>query len=148
MSVLHTSTGILRYGSDYRLVLAADQGIVEFYRSLIPKAYYVQPSRWRAHITVVRTGKEVPEILDVWGRYEGEEVEFVYSPEIHEGEVYFWLNVFCKRLEDIRKELGLSVVSRYTLPPEGFTKCFHMTIGNKKILPKVTCQAAAGIVAG
>jgi hypothetical protein len=28
--------------------------------------------------------------------------------------------------------LGLPVSSEYTLPPEGFVKCFHMTIGNFK----------------
>ncbi len=57
---------------------------------------------------------------------------FFYHPQIHEGKIYYWLEIYCTLLEDIREELGLPVVSQYTLPPEGFRKVFHMTIGNTK----------------
>jgi len=87
------------------------------------------------HITVVRVHKEKVPNKEYWDKYAGEEIEFSYSPIVHEGSVYYWLNVFCVRLEEIRRELGLSVVSEYTLPPEGFIKCFHMTLGNKKPQP-------------
>ena len=116
--------------NSYKLIVEADQGISDFYRALIPKYYYAKPQKYPAHISVVR--KEVPVNLENWGKYEGEKIEFFYQSYIHIGTVYFWLNVFCCRLEEIRLELGLPVDSPYTLPPEGFNKCYHMTIGNKK----------------
>jgi hypothetical protein len=131
---LFESVGVLRYTIKeeygYRLVLEVDQGISDFYRALIPKWIKTNKQMYRAHISVVRY--EVPPNLDAWGKYEGEEVKFLYSNYINNGTVYWWLNAFCTRLEEIRVELGLPVSSQYTLPPEGFTKCFHMTIGNNK----------------
>jgi hypothetical protein len=130
--MLYESTGTLRYEPDYRLSVEVDQGIADFYRSLIPKWFSHNKPRWRAHITVVRSEKETPINLEHWGKYDGQELQFLYSPYIHQGEVYFWLNCFCVKLEDIRIELGLSAVSEYTLPPEGFRKCFHCTLANTK----------------
>ncbi len=128
---LYKSVGVLRcshspeYG--YRLVLEADQAISEYYRALLPPWKKANPQRYGAHISVVR--REVPDIC-VWGKHEGEEVEFDYTGQVFFGRVYCWLNVFCTRLEEVRKELGLPVSTEYTRPPEGFVKCFHMTIGN------------------
>jgi hypothetical protein len=136
--MLHTSKGTLKYHNEpYKLILEVDQGIGDFYRSLIPKYMPAKKPLYPTHVTVVRGGKdglviEYPIHLEFWGKYEGEEVEYHYDPIVQCGTVYYWLNVFCKRLEDIRVELGMSVNSPYTLPPEGFLKCFHMTIGNKK----------------
>jgi hypothetical protein len=114
------------------LVVNADQELSNYYRVLIPKWKNAKSQMYPAHITVVREGLEEPKNLEFWGKYQGEKIEFYYSPEVQEGTVYFWLNIFSVRLEEIRIELGLSVHSEYTLPPEGFTKCFHMTVGNKK----------------
>lgn len=109
-----------------------DKGLVSFYRSLIPKYKEMQPQMHLPHITVVRTSKEQPPNEEFWGKHKGEKITFYYSPIIHEGIFYYWLNVFCVRLEEIRHELGLSIHSPYTEPPEGFKKCFHVTLGNKK----------------
>lgn len=131
--MLYTSKGTLRYekrGDAYKLIVEVDQGISDYYRSLIPKWIAVQPQMYPAHVSVVR--KETPINVEYWGRYEGEEIAFVYENIVRSGKVYFWLNVFCKRLEVVRLELGLPVRSEYTIPPEGFTKCFHCTIGNQK----------------
>jgi hypothetical protein len=81
----------------------------------------------------VRPEKEAPVNLEHWGKYEGEPLTFLYEPYVYEGTVYYWLNIWCVRLEEMRRELGLPVVSQFTLPPEGFTKCFHCTIANKKL---------------
>jgi hypothetical protein len=70
--------------------------------------------------------------MDVWGKYENQEISFDYSGVVREGVVYFWLDVYCRDLEDIRAELGLSVSSEITRPPDSFKQCFHMTIANKK----------------
>ena len=134
--IIYPATGILHYSrgehGGYRLVLNVDQQISEYYRSLIPKYISINKQRYNAHISVVR--KETPIHLDFWGKYDGQEVEYFYSPIVHFGKVYCWLNVFSQRLEEIRLELGLPVSSEYTLPPEGFVKCFHMTLGNMKPL--------------
>jgi hypothetical protein len=128
---LYKSTGVLRYSeTGLNLRLDVDQGISDYYRALVPKWINLNRQAYPAHISLVR--KEVVPNMDVWRRHEGERIEFCYSPHIHHGKVYYWLNCFCTRLEEIRLELGLPVSSEYTLPPEGWTKCFHMTIGNLK----------------
>jgi hypothetical protein len=131
--ILHTSIGTLRYGFTH-LVVDVDTEIPRYYRALLPKYVEIQPQMYPAHISVVR--KETPPNMDLWKKYDGEKVEFKYSPIVHEGSVYFWLNVFCQRLEKIRVELGLPIHSPYTLPPEEFVHCFHCTLGNKKLFIK------------
>lgn len=134
---IHKSVGVLRYtqkdGYGYRLVLACDQAIMDYYRDLLPFWKKAKPQRYPAHVSIVR--REVPVNLDAWGLHEGEEVEFDYTGRVFFGTVYCWLNVFCKRLEEVRLELGLPVSTEYTRPPDGFTKCFHLTIGNYKENP-------------
>lgn len=129
--ILHKSVGVLRY-SGLNLRLDVDQGIVELYRALVPKSIVLNRQAYRAHISVVR--HEIPPKMEFWRRHEGEKIEFFYNPHVYNGKVYYWLNAFCTRLEEIRLELGLPVSSQYTLPPEGFVKCFHITLGNQKDL--------------
>lgn len=128
---LFTSTGTLRYGKtvDY-LVLDVDQGIVDYYRALMPKWIRTNRQMYPAHISVVR--KENAINREFWGKYDGELIEFKYSNIVHSGTVYYWLNAWCDRLEAIRTELGLAVDSPYTRPPDGFEKTFHVTLGNTK----------------
>jgi hypothetical protein len=127
--MLFTSSGTLRY-EDKKLVVLADQQLSDYYRSMIPKYYRVQPQKYRAHISVVR--KETPPDMSLWGKREGERVEFQYQPYLHNDATYWWLNIFCVHLEEVRRELGLPVSSPYTQPPSGFKKCFHLTVGNTK----------------
>lgn len=129
----YEAQGILNYkvvDVGYRLVVDIEQDICEYYRSLIPKYKGVKGQRHKAHISVVR--HEIPINLEAWGKYQGEEIDFIYDNDIKWGTVYYWLNCFSKRLEEIRTELGLPVSSPYTRPPESFLKCFHTTIGNAK----------------
>jgi len=131
---LFKTVGLLRYSFKpeygYRLVLEVDQAIADYYRALLPKWIGANRQRYGAHVSVVR--HEVPANLEAWCLHEGREVEISYSGQVHFGRVYCWLNVFSTRLEEVRSELGLPVSSEYTRPPEGFVKCFHMTIGNFK----------------
>lgn len=130
--MFHKSTGRLHYKGSDSLVLIVDQNISDYYRSLIPPWHNVNRPRYGAHVTIVRTGKEVPKNTATWRKYHGEKVLFYYEPYIHYGTIYYWLNVFCNRLEDIRVELGLPITSPYKSPPEGFKKYFHVTIANVK----------------
>lgn len=119
------STGVLNYGPKIRLVLNVDQQIADFYRSLIPKWFDVNPQKYPAHVSIVR--REIPLNMDFWQKYEGQEVEFQYSPRIMEDETYYWLDVQSERLQEIREELGLK-----RFPP--WRNLYHITIGNKKKL--------------
>lgn len=124
------SIGVLKYhDNSYKLIVDVDQGICNYYTSLLPKHIRLNKQKYKSHISVVRN--EIPD-LNFWNKYENEEIKFLYDPEVKFNELYCWLNIWCNRLEEIRQELGLPVSSRFTLPPEGFTKCFHCTIGNFK----------------
>ena len=128
---LFTSTGTLRYGVT-NLVLDVDQGLSDYYRALMPKSIRTNKQMYPAHISVVR--KENPPNMELWGKYAGELIEFQYSNVIRNGTVYYWLDAWSKRLEEIRLELGLPVDSPYTRPPDGMSKTFHITLGNIKEL--------------
>lgn len=132
MLPLYKSTGKLQYFSDFKLALDVDPNIALYYRSLIPLYLYPQPTRYMPHITVVRPKYELPVHKQFWNKYRNEQVEFYYEPWIHSGKEYFWLNIFSVRLEQIRAELGLYIDDKFTKPPEGFRKCFHMTVANRK----------------
>lgn len=128
---MHTSEGILHYDNyPLKLVLQVDQQISDYYRSTLPKYIWTNPQRYPAHVSVVRN--ETPPNMELWGRYEGIKVPFLYEHHVYNGQVYYWLNVFCSRLEDIRVELGLPISSPYTLPPGGFVHCFHCSVANCK----------------
>lgn len=119
----HKSTGKLSYGPGIRIVLLVDQDIVDYYRRLIPKYLDVAPQAHDAHVSVVL--KEKPMDTSAWGDYNGDKVEFEYGGKIKNDETYYWLDVRCQRLKEIRKELGLS-----ENPP--WRNGFHLTLGNVK----------------
>jgi len=125
---LFKSTGKLRYGYT-NLVLDVDQEIVRYYRALLPKSIRTNTQMYDAHISVVR--KEQPNMA-FWKKYEGEEVEFEYSHEVRNGTLYYWVDAFSKRLEEIRAELELPVHSPYITPPKDYKHTFHITLGNVK----------------
>lgn len=118
--------GYLKYFDD-KLIVEVDQSFANFYYSLIPKYLGVKRQMWPAHISVVR--KEIPLNKEYWNKYSGEKTDFEYDNWIYNGTVYYWINIFSKRLEEIRLELGLPVSSEYTVPPEGYVKCYHLSLG-------------------
>lgn len=132
--MLHKSSGILRYShagdAGFKLIVEVDPGIASLYRALIPKYVELNGTRYAPHISVVRREHTVN--MEYWAKYDGQSVDFEYDTHIHHGTVYWWLNAFSTRLEEIRVELGLPVSSEYTRPPDGFVKCFHITLGNTK----------------
>lgn len=132
--LLHKSKGTLLYShasdTGFKLILDVEHSIAYFYRSLIPKYIILNPQKYAPHISVVRHEDSIN--MEFWGKYQGEQVEFEYSSHIHNGTVYWWLNAFSTRLEEIRVELGLYVHDKYTQPPDGYLKCFHITLANCK----------------
>jgi hypothetical protein len=92
--IRYTSIGLLRYSFDPRsnepkLHVDIDSGIAEMYRALVPKAVRLQRPKFAPHISVVR--KEPVPRLDLWGVFEGREIEFEYEPTIYNDEIYYWL---------------------------------------------------------
>lgn len=128
--MVFNSKGILRYGPGIRAIVEVDQGISNFYRKLIPKYNYVQSQMYPAHITVVRTAKEIPTNMSVWGKYEGQEIPFTYDNHVYNDKTYWYLNVQSDRIGDIREELGLPRFRSGELGAD--RKSYHITIGNSK----------------
>jgi hypothetical protein len=114
------------------IVAFTDPSISCYYHSLIPKCMNVQRQATPAHITIYRPEYEQIQDLKNWGRFNRKKVNFYYEPIIRCGKQYFWVNAFSTEMEDIRRELGLSVEARYHTPPVGFNMFFHITIGNIK----------------
>ena len=125
------STGKIKYYSDW-LVVYIEQDIADYYKSLVPKSRNVCRQRYNAHITVVREGMEIPHKNQMWGKYEGQEIGFLYSPEVESGGDYYWLNVVSTEIEKLREELGIENIPFKSNPPQGYKKYFHITIGNVK----------------
>ncbi len=132
--ILHESSGPLRYirgqAGSYKLIVEVDRDIVGLYRRLLPRWIRTNPQAYAPHISVIR--RETPVYAYRWGKREGQEVPFVYSPVVHAGGVYYWLNAYSLALEEIRLELGLPLIDRFGVEAEGFRKTFHITIGNTK----------------
>lgn len=103
------------------LIIQACPDLARYYRhwlNLFYRAKFkVQRPAWDSHISVVR-GEE-PLDVSAWGKYHGQEIEFEYDSELNTNGVYYWLDVECSRLSEIRMELGL--------PPMP-THPFHLTV--------------------
>lgn len=124
----HQSIGTLIYRKDLSVRLLVDTGIVDFYRSLIPKWIQYNNPRHYPHISVVRL--ESPSLKN-WKLYHGHRVSFTYDTSIHIDNLYIWMNVYSDFLLSVRRSLGLSGFSRHKNPPKD---CFHITIANRKRL--------------
>lgn len=122
--MLFHATGRVIYGPGVRVVLDVDQGIVNFYRSLIPKTIPINGLRNKAHITIVRTGVESPNFLK-WGVDSGRQLSYTYSNEIIIDRLYAVLPVWSEDIGSLREKLGLPRFRR------GFNK-YHITIGHFK----------------
>lgn len=102
-----------------------DPEIGAYYRNLFwlhtNKCQSIQRAAWASHISIVRN--EEPPDPTKWYEYDGEEIEFDYTPPVQNNEIFYWLPVTCERLLDIREELGLPRQPAYGL---------HLTVGNNK----------------
>jgi hypothetical protein len=108
------------------LILLVDDSIAEYYRHLIynwNRRLVLQHPKHGAHITVIAGKYEYVGNHQCWKKYHNQEVEFQYSIDIGTDGCYFWLPVECKRIEEIRVELGL--------PPK-IPIPWHLTVGNLK----------------
>lgn len=129
---MYESTGILEYNDDYtRLVLRIDQAIADYYLSLIPKYRNVIRQRHDAHITIVRSGRDIIVNKECWKKYDKSIIKYYYDGIIRHGKIYYWMDAYSVELEDIRLELGLELYNFDDKVSE-YRKRFHFTIGNVK----------------
>lgn len=129
---MFTSTGIIHYTNDNWVFVYIDDQLADYYYAMIPKYYKTIKSRRPAHVSVVRPEESIIN-LENWGKHDGERVSFVYHPDILVEKEFWWFNLWCKEMENIRLELGLSIKSRITIPPSGYSKCFHCTVAINKL---------------
>lgn len=121
----HHSVGKLRYSvkressdQNWWVVLDCDPSIGLYYRHLYKlhhnHCHKLQRPFWDAHITVLRNEEPNDEYKHLWGKYEGEEIEFTYQPGVRDNygperyRSFYWLEVQCPRVAEIREELGLA----------------------------------------
>ena len=116
--------GLKRIDQSHTLILDVEtEDLVQYYQWLLKKKYgnwlNLQPPMFGTHITVVR-----PQEVDVnhhsWLKYQEQFVTVNYSSEIERHWEFWSLNIYSKKLVDIRRELGLRTDFR-----------LHMTIGRQ-----------------
>lgn len=109
------------------LVLMCDDEISKYYCYLYSKEYkYLNGGYstkltrpvWGTHISIVR-GEFIPN-FNLWGIDSNKIIQFEYDPGVKSNGEYFWLEVKCPYLSDLRVKYGLSKEPKFG---------YHMTIG-------------------
>lgn len=91
-------------------VANVDREITRYYRWWIQKELHIKglfrPS-WDAHISIIRGEKPDDDLLELWGKYQGEIIEFQYihSPYKAKKNQFWAVEVVCPRIVEIRQEL-------------------------------------------
>ena len=114
--------GNLKKKPDWWALVNLDPEISRYYRYWIRRELHInlhQPS-WGTHVSIIRGEKPWPDQMHLWKKYNGLEVEIEYSHNVRQAHMkdYWFVDVKCPQLIDIRKELNL---------PCNFG--LHMTIG-------------------
>ena len=108
-------------------VLMCDDEIGKYYRHLYEKEhqalngeYSIKLGRsvWGTHCSFLRNDKLSNQKL--WGLDAGKIIEFDYYPPVKNNKEYYWVEVSCPYLLDLRERLGLRRQPKYPL---------HLTIG-------------------
>lgn len=109
-------------------ILSCDDEFSKYYRHLyelnnkaLNSSYcgkLVRPV-WGAHISCIRNEKIT---TNNWGISANKTFEFEYEPGVSDNKEYFWLNVKCPAISEIRLKYNLSPFPKFG---------FHLTIGRK-----------------
>jgi hypothetical protein len=121
---MFSSTAEIIYKNSWWAVAEVDREIVRYYSNWVYRRFGLKlyGSRWSPHITIIR-GEEPPN-KDLWGKYDLDNWEFEYdiSPHRDRDSVFWWIDVKCERMLDLREELGLPRFPEYN---------FHITVGRE-----------------
>jgi len=111
------------------LILVCDDEISRYYRHLYNKEYpYLNNDRgvklarpvFGAHISCIR-GEKISK-PELWGLDANKIIEFEYEPGVKDNKIFYWLDVKCNYLNELRQKYGLSYHPKYEL---------HLTIGRR-----------------
>ena len=107
------------------IIIECPNDIIHYYQNWIIKEIGTKLNKplYGPHISVLR-GEEPPQHKKyLWNKYHNEEITFFYEHNAQTNGVHWWLNVYCERLKEIRKELGLKAEIDFD---------FHLTIGRNR----------------
>lgn len=116
MSDFYFAKGVVNYKKDGWVVIQCPDSIADYYSFWVRKftGKKVSTSYWNSHLTVVPAKHEGDLTKNpLWGKHQGEIVEFKYYSQILTDHkwfflgTYFWLRVECSMVNQIRVELGL-----------------------------------------
>lgn len=124
---MYSTIGQIRYGENSASV-DLDINIGMYYRRLMPKWLDFQPPAYPTHVSFIRKDQIDPaKKLLYWRKYEQKKVRIWYNNYIrNEGSQYYWLDCWCRKLCEIRQELGLKRTTSFK------GDSFHITIANSK----------------
>lgn len=114
-----------------RIVVDLSLDIVRYYNWFISKEYWIrmQTPMHGAHITVANTKFHENIDWDAAQKYHNTQIEFEYDPNMvrggyTKGFIMFYLRVFSKAIENMKKEMGIVEGQNY--------KGLHLTLANSK----------------
>lgn len=110
----------LKKKKDWWAIVQTDREITRYYRWWVKKELHVdlcEPS-WNSHISIIRSEKPSANKMYLWKKYEGRKIEFKYKHNVIRSGHYWFVEVECPLLKQIRDEFDL---------PSNWNQ--HMTIG-------------------
>lgn len=111
----------IRTANEHYLIAEVDNGLGMYYRWWLMKRFGLRlnPPAYGCHVTVLDGRQHVkPELEDLWKKYDGQQIQIAYSPEVYQQWKFWCLPVMAPKLMQIRHELGFN--PHYP---------FHITIG-------------------
>jgi hypothetical protein len=114
--------------TDWWIIVNTDPEICRYYRWWVWRRYMIdlQKPAWGAHISILRGARPYDEYIHLWKKYSKERVEFEYSPVVQqstEKEQFWFVDVWSKRFNEIREELGFRTVI------DDKPIVYHLTVG-------------------
>lgn len=119
--------GIIKYYNSWCLAWLPED-FDKYYRSLLPKAWYVQPPMNKPHVSIIRKFEQ-PDRTN-WGIYDNSSIIVDILEGVQTDGLYYWLDCFSDEVGFLRRKMGLSTFRE----GDGFSSynCYHVTIGNVK----------------
>lgn len=117
--IVYAPTSHLLSSNNWAIVTCDDE-ISKYYRSLYLQEFknkIIRPT-WGAHISWIRN-ERIPN-FKLGKLFNNKIIEFEYYPGVKDNGTYFWLNVKCDYLLELRSKYGLSKEPKFGL---------HLTIG-------------------
>ena len=114
--------GEMKRHTKWWCVLDVDREITRYYRWWLRRERHIhleQPA-WDAHISVVRGESACSRLPAIWKKYHKQKIDFTYqhgqirsAPDKDQPGTFYWIDVECPMLGEIRRELNLPVGFRF-----------------------------------